>query len=130
MKFKSLTNKPVRIALLTGHVTTVGIEFKELNERFHRDAYALGCISEDMMRSAAAEAIPAKMAENIVRTHSKAKRLAEVIGNWVDGNDLKHFSKSTGKPNAMALSDALGEQVSGVERDEAWCKFEEGKEVE
>lgn len=129
MKFKSLTNEPVRISMISGHITIVGTEFAELHERFHKDAYSLGCISEDMLKSAAAEAIPAKMAETLVRTHTKAQRIAETIGNWVEDNKLSNFSNSTGKPNANLLSDALGESVSSAERDEAWYKYEEGKEA-
>ena len=114
--------------MISGHITIVGTEFAELHERFHKDAYSLGCISEDMLKSAAAEAIPAKMAETLVRTATKLTRLLEVMEDWVENNKLDNFSKSTGKPNAMLLSDALGESVSGAERDEAWYKYEEDKE--
>lgn len=129
MRFKSLTNEPVRIALLSGHVTVVDVEFKELHARFHRDAYALGCVSEDMLKGQAAAAMPEKMAEHIVRKATKMQRLAEVIADWVDTNKLDNFSKSTGKPDARLLSDAVGENVSSAERDEVWYKHQEDKEV-
>ena len=48
MKFKSPSNKPVYIALLSGHSAYVGNEWRELPLLMHREALAAGCITDNM----------------------------------------------------------------------------------
>lgn len=124
-KFKSNTGKPVRISQISGHITTVGVEFAPLHERFHKEAYANGCISNDMVKSAAVDSIPTHVAEKIIKTATKQQRIMDIIREWVADNRLGNFSDATGKPDARILTETLGEAVSSYERDEAWYKHQE-----
>jgi predicted component of type VI protein secretion system len=45
IKFRS-TGNPIRVALLTGHITWINEEWTELEPRFHQAALAAGAISE------------------------------------------------------------------------------------
>lgn len=46
MRFRSPTDEPIRIALLSGHTAIVGPDWRELEPIFHRDAVANGCERE------------------------------------------------------------------------------------
>jgi hypothetical protein len=47
IKFRAPSGE-VRVALLTGHVTIIGSEWQDLEPRFHRQALALGAISQEL----------------------------------------------------------------------------------
>ena len=47
MQFRSPTDEPIRIALLSGHTASVGPQWRELPEVFHHAAMTHGCERDD-----------------------------------------------------------------------------------
>lgn len=129
-KFKSTTGSPVRIALLSGHTAWVNLEFTELDDRFHAEAYSAQCVSEDMLKSEAMESIPVAQAEAIIHTKSIDDKILDVISEMVDNNELENFSKSSGAPDARIIASRVGERISSHKRDEIWYRYQEANKAD
>lgn len=123
MKFKSKSGSPVRIALLSGHVTIVTGEFQQLNEIFHSEAYSLGCVSEDMIQNKAASAIPLHQAEAIADKATTEDLIIEEFKRIVEENDQSVMTKSG--PDARHLTTIVGKRISTSLRNELWYKFQQ-----
>lgn len=121
MKFRSPTDNPIRVALLSGHTAIIGREWRELDPIFHRDALALGAqadateIQNPSVKVAASEAGLAKVtdAESEIR-----KALIAMLERDQEGD----FVASTGLPNLKALEKEVGfrpdkEQVYALYRE-------------
>lgn len=126
MKFKVLKGPDVRIALLTGHVAIVGKEFEELDERFHKEAYASMCISEDMLKGQVSE-LHTHQAAAIVKMNTSKDRILEAIDTLVQSNNLKAFN-AAGVPKAPELTKIIGKSVSSAQRDEAWYDYQQAQD--
>jgi hypothetical protein len=112
MQFKAPGDKPVHIALVTGHTALVGTEFGELDARFHREAIAQGCIPF----GTAAEEPAAKGA-----TFDRRQVILDAINAMLDGSDENDFT-ADGKPNVAKLSARVGFNVDRSERDALWAE--------
>ena len=58
MKFRSRDGEMKRLALTDGRVWRIGTDWKFLPEDVHSEAYAIGCVSEDMIRAAQDMVLP------------------------------------------------------------------------
>jgi len=58
MRFRSKNRKNIRLASTTGHVILVGEEWVTVPEHMEGDAYANGCISEEMFNTIASMQSP------------------------------------------------------------------------
>ncbi len=114
MKFRSPTETPIHISLLTGHTCVIGPQLAEVEPRFHREAVAAGAIPEGM-DAAAPVAAPEK---------SKGELIVEAVKAAISEAKADEFDKQ-GKVTAEALSKRVGFTVSASERNAAWTKVEQ-----
>lgn len=112
MKLRSPTEKPVHIALRSGHTCLVTPEGIDVDKGFIREALSRGCraVGVDM------EAPPPEA--DVIDRQSL---ISKAIQDMLDGTDEGAFT-ADGKPNLNALSKFAGFQVSREERDAAWDK--------
>ena len=115
MRFKTKDGTTKYIALLSGHCANVYPQFAELDEMFHANAYAMGCVSEDQIfveeRSALSdtgrkEFINAAFAEVVSRNNPE---------DWTKP-DIKTGET---KPKLEAIERICGFKVTPRERAEA-----------
>ncbi len=114
-KFCNPSGGKVRIALLSGHITIIDGDWAPLHKRFWPEAFAKGCISEEMY-------------ENISKMDSPNERpnvlkVIDAIKGMVEGGDAENFT-SDGVPNANILSTVCGFDVSQEMRDNAWAAYQ------
>jgi hypothetical protein len=124
MKFRTRSGM-VRLGSPTGHVHTLTEEWAELHERFHKEAYASGCVSEDMAAVLATLDKPAPDGEKPL--HGDAARMDKVkvaIRKMLDGNEQKNFT-AAGIPDLRILRAVADFEVTSDERDEAWRQVNE-----
>lgn len=123
-RFKSMTGEEVRIARIDGHVTLIGTEWTDVHPRFHTDAYAAGCISEDMVKSSATSDVDPKVVNTLNNIALQKNEVESAIIKLVKNNDLESFD-SKGKPKATVLTQMVGFRVTNAVRDEVWYKVQE-----
>lgn len=106
LMFRSSTDKPVRVALLTGHVAVIGPEERELEPRFHAGALAAGCITNEMQtlpgKDELAEPKPDASDDDLIRGALEA---------MLEGNEPGHFTAS-GHPDLRAVRKLGGKNFS------------------
>lgn len=110
MRFKSPTDKPIYLALTSGHTCTLGPAYTEIDERFHRLAVVEGAIPEGT------EHVQVPTAR--VEPNRRELLLATVRQMVVEAQPADFTTD--GKVNANALSARVGFTVSSSERDAAW----------
>lgn len=128
-RFKSASGENVRLVLMDGHVTIVGADWRDLHERYHKEAYANGCVSEDMFKNKVADRIPTKVAEQVESVISFDEKILEAIDTLVTENRTDAFNKS-GQPDARILTDMVGERVMTAKRDQLWYKYQKDNGIE
>ena len=143
MRFRSRSNSEVaRLASTSGHIILVGQEFVEVPQHMEAEAYANGCVSEEIYNSIKADM--AKGAEqaamemlagatgggaqqvsgiklpsgDIVREDRPAV-VRQAIQAMLDGGEEGAFT-AAGLPNLKVLSGKCGFQVSKDEMEVAW----------
>ena len=143
MRFRSRSNSEVaRLASTSGHIILVGQEFVEVPQHMEADAYANGCVSEEIYNSIKADM--AKGAEqaamemlagatgggaqqvsgiklpsgDIVREDRPAV-VRQAIQGMLDGGEEGAFT-AAGLPNLKVLSGKCGFQVAKDEMESAW----------
>ncbi|MFZ2981877.1 MAG: hypothetical protein WA085_12660 [Sphingobium sp.] len=109
MKFYPPADKPIQIALTSGHITIVEPAGTELETKFQREAIALGCMPEGVEREAPQEG----------KGFDKMASIIEAMHAMVDVADVAEFT-GDGKPKTDAVSKRVGFTVSSSERDTAW----------
>lgn len=112
MRFKSPTDKPVMLALLTGHTAVVGPEYADLDARFHREAIANGCLPAGVGIEEA-EASPG---------FNRATAIKDAMEAMLNGSEEGDFT-GDGKPDVRKLSARVGFTVERSERDALWAEF-------
>jgi hypothetical protein len=112
MQFKAPGDKPVHIALVTGHTAVIDVEFGELDARFHREAIAHGCIPF----GTAVEEPAAKGA-----TFDRRQVIIDAINAMLDGAAEGDFT-GDGKPDLRKLSARVGFGVDRSERDSLFAE--------
>lgn len=113
MKFKAPGDKPVHLALTSGHTAIVGIEDTELEARFHREAIAHGCIPHG-----AAEEEPMEGGTSFDRK----RVITEAMNAMLDGAEEGDFT-ADGKPDTRKLSARVGFTVDRHERDSVFAEI-------
>lgn len=109
MKFRSPTDQPMHLALVTGHTAVVSPEGNELPDIFHREAIANGCLPEGV-----SAAVP-----NPGTGPTRKEVITKAINEMLDGKDAEDF-KADGTINVRRLSARVGFTVP---RDEAEALF-------
>lgn len=102
MYFRSHTGQPIRLALLSGHVTIVGPEWRELSQIFHQAAFQAGCERSDQPPP------PAQLKRDDGRSmgdHDAAYRAALVT--MLSRNEEGDFTRDS-LPNTNTVSGLCG----------------------
>lgn len=123
-RFKSTTGEEVRIAQTSGHVTTIGVDWTDVHPRFHSDAYASACISEDMVKSSAIKDMDPKVVNTLNNVALQKNEVTDAIKKLVRDNDLDSFD-AKGKPKSTVISTMVGFRVTNATRDEVWYKVQQ-----
>ena len=123
-RFKSTTGKPVRISLLDGHTIIIGTEWMDVHQRFHAQAYAGQCISEDMVKNAALDGVDPAVVNTLNNVALQKNEVESAIRKLVADNALEAFD-AKGKPKSNILTDMVGFRVTNAVRDEVWYKVQE-----
>ena len=112
MKFRSPTEEPIHVSLVTGHTALVTAEGVELDPMFHREAISKGAIpgsltpEQALMLDAKPEA----------QQFDRAEHIAKVLKAMLDGDNEGDFNED-GKPNLKRLNAVIGFQASRSEVD-------------
>ena len=130
MKFRSRSDSEVaRLASTTGHIILVGQEFVEVPQHMESEAYANGCVSEELYNSIKADiakgaltggATPAGI--TLPAGAGQDDRLTvirQAIQGMLDGGEEGAFT-AAGLPNLKVLSGKCGFQVAKDEMEAAW----------
>lgn len=118
-RFRSPHEKEVRVALTSGHVAIIGTEWKPLHPRFHSEAYANRCVSEDMLESREYEKNRDAQGRS-KRYEAERKAAKTAIYDMLEKNRVEDFNKSDGKPKTNVLNQLSGLQFNNAERDVVW----------
>ena len=158
MRFRSKNKKDIRIASTTGHVILVGQEWVTVPEHMERDAYASGCISEEMYetmlnmnapedsdqgeelphdpanpdkdRDATAKVVdPAPKSAHETMLESQALTVKAMINKMVDEPQVCDFTER-GTPNLKVLSDKCEFTVSKAVMEPIWEEIQKERDNE
>lgn len=113
MKFKSPTEQPVYIAMLSGHSAVIGSEWRDLPLFMHREALAAGCITDNMD----AATISAKI-NDAAQQESNHDILMREIKAMMDDPKEGDFTAAE-LPHLKALSRRVGWTVNKEEMMQA-----------
>lgn len=105
MKFRSDSDQPVHIALVTGHTAIVTPEGNELDAVFHKEAIARGCIPEGIGQA------PTTGAEK-----TRKGVIVDALQAMLDGAAEDDF-RADGKPDLRKLNARVGFSVAREEAD-------------
>ena len=122
IKFRSGTDKDVQINLDSGYSATVTPEWCEIHPMFHRDAIALGCITDNM--TAEAIALHHKVGDLNAPMLDRKAKIRDVLHAMILDGDQDDFTQS-GHPDLRKVRSRVG---FGVERDEMLAVWNEIKE--
>lgn len=112
MKFRSPTPEPVSVGLTSGHTAVVPPEGVELDEMFHREAIAKGCL-------------PGTMSDVVATIQKPAFDRALVIGEALDAMIVSANPEdftAAGKPDLNRLAAKVGFKVTRDEADAVWAE--------
>lgn len=120
MKFYGPDNG-ARIATTDGHIVIVPPDGCELHERFHAQAYAAGCVSEEQLSrfKKITEAEDQQAKQPAAPNEERQTQIKTVLIQMLNGNDQDDFNES-GQPNLRRVNARLGFQAS---RDEVDATF-------
>lgn len=108
MKFRSPTETPIHIGLLSGHTCLIGPELVEVPQMFHRQAVAKGALPEGVEPDPVAG-----------KSDTKHDLILKGIRAMVKDENDGDFNQD-GKPDTRKLSARVGFTVSSDERNTAW----------
>lgn len=120
-RFRSLSGEEVCLSLLSGHAARVGTDWRPLPEIFHQEAYARGCISDDMLHGMAAPGgqqtfdLNSGGAGGALSAQERMEKIEEVITQMVSENNPENFT-TAGLPRADMVNEACGFTTSAEER--------------
>jgi hypothetical protein len=129
MKFIARTKgEVIRLASTSGHIVLVGDEFTEVPKHMESEAFAKGCVSEELYNSiradleADAKKASAAISLNGGGTPDGADRspiIIAKINEMMDSTEDGYFTEA-GLPNLRVLGSLCGFRVSKEEMEEAW----------
>lgn len=109
MKFRSPSDEPIHVGLLTGHTALITPDGVELPLMFHKEASARGAIAFD-------EGPASSVVESTV---DRQAAISAVIKAMLDGSDADDFT-ADGKPNLTKVKARAGFAVTREEADAAF----------
>lgn len=119
--------EPIRVALLSGHVTIVEYEPTELHPRFVREAIAQGAIPEGVPESLMKAADEATSDIKPEDRHAQIKQvLLDMVEHAKTTEGADEFT-ATGLPSIAAVKKRLGGTVTKEEVYSAWAEVNPDK---
>lgn len=122
-KFRSPNSFVRRIALLSGHIYLVGMEYQELPDFAWSEAYRAGCVSEDM---AVNSNVPPDLLKALSDEAGEMDAIKEVLLVAIENSVHDAFKKS-GEPNLVWLRNKLGYRPEPALVDKVWFRIENGE---
>lgn len=116
MKFRSPTDEPLHVALLSGHTCIIPPEGAELEQMFHREAISRGAVPGSVTE----EEKPA------AGGFDRAQVITAAMNSMLDGGDEEDFTND-GKPDLRKLNARVGFKVSREEADAIWTEVTKPK---
>lgn len=117
MFMKSITGKPVHVALISGHSILIPPEGREVPPELVSDVLKSGHVAA-VERAKTAQATDEAQAVDGAQD-GKLERIKAAIKAALDAGD-ESFLTDKGIPDARKLEKLVGEPVSAAERDAAW----------
>ena len=136
MKFRSRSDSQViRLASTSGHICLVGREFVEIPEHMEAEAYANGCVSEELYNAIKADLAGgllsggggARLPGSAEPQTTRVSTIKQQIEAMLDSGEDGAFT-AAGLPNLKVLSGKCGFQVSKDEMELAWGEIAAEKE--
>lgn len=127
MKFRSRSdNKTIRLASTSGDILLIGSEFVEVPLHMEAEAYASGCVSEELYNSIKSDmekdaAAKTALTGGSLTAEQKHEAIKLAIGAMLDSHENGNFT-AAGIPNLKVLVRQTGFQVSKEEMDAAWAE--------
>ena len=109
MKFRSTTGEDTYLALTSGQTAVVTVAGIELEQRFHKEAIAQGCLPEGI------DDTP----EDATPQFDRKQVIADALNGMLAGSNEADFT-AQGKPSLAKLNERLGFTVSRSEADAIW----------
>jgi hypothetical protein len=114
----------VRIASTSGHIVLIGNEFTEVPEHMEKDAYANGCVSEELYNSIRTDmekesAATKSLAGGSAHPGDQAPVVIEKIKVMLNSTEEGYFTKA-GLPNLKVLEKLCGFTVSRELMEASW----------
>ncbi|NKF21578.1 hypothetical protein [Solimonas marina] len=109
------------LALTSGHTLVITHEKagSTVPTHFRREAIAKGCIPVGISVD------DEKKSKKATAAEKRAEQIRVAIEKLLDSDDEAAFDEDA-KPNVKKLSEAVGFEVTTVERDEVWATLEAG----
>lgn len=104
MKFRHATG--VRLALTSGHITEVGPDWVELDQRFHQEALSLGCEVDKTVITSRKE-VKIEGSENAPKLLDEDLIIKETL-ILMRGRNKKGDFTGSGMPNVVTVSSLAG----------------------
>lgn len=124
MKFRTRKGS-LRLATTLGHVTHLTEEWKELPEIFHAEAYANGCISDEMAEVLAKDGSLDESKVDVDQSPEQTRMdsVRAAVKEMNDAREVDGMFTDSGLPNLRRLREIAGFEVTAEERDTAWNEF-------
>ena len=106
MKFKSPTDTPVQVVLLSGHSMNIGPEFEEVADIFINEALARGCLPESTVQAPSTAKVEAGAGAQGQNNDPKADYRKAIV-TMLDRSEDGDFT-GDGLPNNNAVSKLVG----------------------
>lgn len=118
IRFRSPDESVIHVAITGGHAARVGPEWRELPPILHKQAIALGCITDNMTaESIAALPVSAKP------PFDTAQAIKEGIVKMLESEDDDDNFTKAGLPNLNTLSHVVGFSVDREQMQTVWAEM-------
>lgn len=115
VKFRSPTEKPIHVAILSGHAATIGPKWRDLPKILHKAAIGEGAISSNMTQ----EAIDAVI-EGASGALDQDKAVKDALVVMLEEKDEPDNFTESGVPNIDVLSTRCGFNVERAQMLRVW----------
>lgn len=122
-KFRSPNSSVRRVALLSGHVFEIGLEYVNLPEFAWSEAYRAGCMSEDM---AVNNSVPSELLKALSDEATEMDKIKEIILDAIEVSERSAFKKD-GNPNLVYLTHKLGYRPEPGLVGKVWFRIQNGE---
>lgn len=123
MRLKSPTEKPIHVALTSGHAIVVGPQARDVPQMFRREALAAGCVPEGVSAEDLDDSPPPAAGKD------REAVLVGAIKRMLADDNATDFTAS-GLPKRNKLSSLAGWNVTAEELTAAWQVIEAEADAE